>query len=210
MRKGIGFILLAATLLASVLFAACTKSTDLGPVEERISALESALAAIEPVAGAPTERFIDITAVENVGTTETTREDPPEVDPSIDNDGIVYKAPGFADNPDKWEVEAYRWAPAQMTANQGDTLNLQFFIVQGKEHEAWIEGPDGETVMEEITMERGRLYNETVVLSKPGVYRLICNTHEPWMTAVIGVLPTAGSSGGTGETDGAEGTPGAE
>ncbi len=43
--------------------------------------------------------------------------------------------------------------------------------------------------MEEIEMNRGRVYNQTVTVSQPGVYRLICNTHEPSMTAEIVVLP---------------------
>jgi plastocyanin len=191
MRKGIGFALLLAMASAAVLLAACAESTDLGPVEERLGAVEGDVAALLPP---PTERFIDITAVENVGTTETTREDPPDVDPSTISDGFVYKAPGFSEsNPNKWEVEAYRWAPGQIVAYQGDTLNLQFFIVQGKEHEVSIEDPDGETLVEEVMMNRGRLYNQTLGVSKPGVYRIICHTHEPSMTAEIVVLPRPSS-----------------
>ena len=79
--------------------------------------------------------------------------------------------------------------PGQVTAFQGDTLNLNIFIVNGNVHDVWVEGPDGETVVDRTVMNRGREYNITVKPTKAGVYRLICITHAPTMTAEIVVLP---------------------
>ena len=78
-----------------------------------------------------------------------------------------------------------------MTVSQADTLDLNFIVLHGNEHEVWIEGPDGETVLDEMEMNRGREYQISVRFTKPGVYRLICNTHEPTMTATILVLPSS-------------------
>jgi plastocyanin len=81
------------------------------------------------------------------------------------------------------------WSPGNMTAFQGDKVNLHFFIVNGNEHEVWVEGPDGSTVVDETEMNRGREYTFTFDASQAGVYRLVCNNHEPTMTAELVVLP---------------------
>ena len=192
MRKGTGFVLLLAMASAVVLLAACTSDGDVGPVEDRVTAIEAAMAALAPP---PTEHFIEVTAFEVKGATSANDLDPPDVDPSTLSDGFGYKAPGEydSDNPDKWQVASYMWTPGQMVANQGDTLNLHFFVLNGNEHEVWIEGPDGETIVDETMMNRGREYNMTVTATKAGVYRLICNNHEPTMTAEIVVLPRPSS-----------------
>ena len=96
------------------------------------------------------------------------------------------------DNPDKWQVASYMWTPGQMVARQGDTLGLHVFVLNGNTHETWIEDPDGNIVSNVVVMNRGREYDFSVSLEKAGVYRLICSTHAPTMTAEIVVLPRPG------------------
>ncbi len=137
-----------------------------------------------------TTRTIQITAFEIKGSTSAADLAPPSVDPSGLSDGYGFKGVGtYEADSDKWQVASYMWSPGQVTAFQGDTLDLNFFVLNGNEHETWIEGPDGETVLDEVEMNRGREYQISVQVTKPGVYRLICNTHEPTMTAEIVVLP---------------------
>lgn len=139
----------------------------------------------------PTERIIEVTAFEVKGATSANDLAPPDVDPSTLSAGFGYKAPGVydVDNPDKWQVASYMWTPGQIVAYVDDVLNLHFFVLNGNKHTVWIEGPDGETVVDETVMNRGREYNITVKPTKAGVYRLICITHAPTMTAEIVVLP---------------------
>jgi plastocyanin len=116
------------------------------------------------------------------------------VDPEQLGNGYGFKGVGvYEPDSDKWQVASYIWGPSELVAYEGDTLNLHFFIINGNEHETWIEGPNGETVVAEIEMNRGREYNMRFTPEKAGVYRLICNEHEPSMTAEIVVLPRGGS-----------------
>lgn len=139
---------------------------------------------------AATTRTIQITAFEIKGSTHAADLAPPRVDPSGLSDGYGFKDVGvYEADSDKWQVASYMWSPGEVTAFQGDTLNLNFFVLNGNKHEVWIEGPDGATVLEEMEMNRGREYQITLKVTQPGVYRLICETHEPTMTAEIVVLP---------------------
>jgi plastocyanin len=143
---------------------------------------------------AATTRTVQITAFEIKGSTHASELAPPSVDPSGLSDGYGFKDVGvYEADSDKWQVASYMWSPGEVTAFQGDTLNLNIFVLNGNKHETWIEGPDGETVVDEFEMNRGREYQVSVRVTKPGVYRLICNTHEPTMTAEIVVLPRPSS-----------------
>ena len=188
--------LLAALALALTLmfaFAACNGGTDDGSLEHRDTAaeVEAALVALLPP---PTNHLIEVTAFEVKGSTSANDLAPPDVDPSTLSAGFGYKAPGDydLDNPDKWQVASYMWTPGQMVARQGDTLGLHVFVLNGNTHETWIEDPDGNIVSNVVVMNRGREYDFSVSLEKAGVYRLICSTHAPTMTAEIVVLPRPG------------------
>ncbi len=138
----------------------------------------------------PTTRQIQVTAFEIKGSTHASELAPPTVDPSGLSDGYGFKTVGvYEADSDKWQVASYMWLPGEVTAFQGDTLSLNIFVLNGNEHDVWIEGPDGATVVDEITLNRGREYQMSFRATAPGVYRLICNTHEPTMTAEIVVLP---------------------
>jgi plastocyanin len=188
--------------LATLLFAALACSTDLDPVEDRIgsveqsvSALQSQLASVEAGAGkiaapAATKHFY-VTAFEVKGATDGIV--PPSVNPKDLSDGYGFKPPGEYDssNPNKWQVASYMWTPGAMTVLQGDTVELTVFVLNGDKHEVWVEAADGSEVVLEFEMNRGREYEFSFTASQAGVYRLICNTHEPTMTAYIQVLPRA-------------------
>ncbi|MFQ5860217.1 MAG: hypothetical protein ACE5IG_01545 [Dehalococcoidia bacterium] len=133
-----------------------------------------------------------LNVIEIKGTTNTDDLAPPTVDPETLSDGYGFKAPGFDPaNPKNWRVESYMWTPAAMTVFEGDTVELTTFVLNGNKHEVWAEAPDGEEVVQEFEMNRGREYNISFTASQAGVYRLICNTHEPTMTAYILALPTS-------------------
>ncbi len=135
-------------------------------------------------------RKVQVTAFEIKGSTTAAELAPPTTDFKKMSDGYGYKAPGvFEPAPStKWEVSSYMWSPGEVTAFKGDTLDLNFFVLNGNKHTVWIEGPDGATVLEETLMERGREYKKSVKLAKGGVGRLICNEHDPTMTAEIVAL----------------------
>ena len=75
-----------------------------------------------------------------------------------------------------------------MVAYEGDTVELTAFIVNGDSHNVRLVAPDG-TEIEAMEMNRGREYKLAFEASRAGIYRLVCDTHAPTMTANITVLP---------------------
>ncbi len=187
-RIGMVLAALALALTLTFVFVACDAGADDGDTAAEV---EAALAALLPP---PTTHLIEVTAFEVKGSTSAKDLAPPDVDPSTLSAGFGYKAPGDydADNPDKWQVASYMWTPGQMVARQGDTLDLHVFVLNGNTHETRIEDPDGNIVGNVVVMNRGREYSLSASLDKAGVYRLICSTHAPTMTAEIVVLPRPG------------------
>jgi len=138
----------------------------------------------------PTDRLIEVTGFEVKGTTNTDDLAAPDVDPETLSAGFGYSAPGFDDeNPKNWRVASYMWNAGDMTAFQGDSINLHTFILNGNSHNVWVEDPDGSKVVQDIEMNRGRDYNLEFEATQAGVYKLICSTHGPTMTADIVVIP---------------------
>ncbi len=184
-RIGTVLAALALALTLTFAFVACDDGADNGDAAAEV---EAALAALLPP---PTNHLIEVTAFEVKGSTSANDLAPPDVDPSTLSAGFGYKAPGDydSDNPDKWQVASYMWTPGQMVARQGDTLDLHVFVLNGNTHETRIEDPDGNIVGNVVVMNRGREYDLSASLEKAGVYRLICSTHAPTMTAEIVVLP---------------------
>ena len=104
-----------------------------------------------------TTRTVQITAFEIKGSTSAADLAPPSVDPADLSDGYGFKGVGtYEADSDKWQVASYMWSPGEVTAFQGDTLDLNFIVLNGNEHEVWIEGPDGERVLDETEVDRGR------------------------------------------------------
>lgn len=137
------------------------------------------------------DRTYYLTGVEYKGSTSTKDLAAPDVDPAKLSDGYRYKKPGDADKSDatKWEVSTYRWEPGVLMGTVGDKIALNAFIVNGDKHNIWVEGPDGKEVVGKKIMNRGREYKIGITLDKPGIYRVVCEEHDPSMVAYIWALP---------------------
>ena len=117
----------------------------------------------------------------------------PKTDPTTLSKGYRYKPPGKYDasNPKKWQVSTYMFNPAAMTVNQGDTVTLRIFVVNGDKHINWVEAPDGTVAVKEHISNRGREYIITFKAKQAGYYTLRCDHHDPTMRAVIFSVPSS-------------------
>jgi plastocyanin len=132
-----------------------------------------------------------MTAVEIKGSTITDTLAPPAVKPSELSKGYGFKGPGEADKtaPQRWEVASYSFAPGFITVQQGDTVTLTVFVVNGDHHDVAVLAPDGQVVVPTAVWQRGREYQVSFVAENMGTYQLKCLAHAPSMTANILVLP---------------------
>lgn len=138
---------------------------------------------------APSEVTFDISVIEIKGATDGI--EPPEVDPATLSTGYRFKPPGEYDesNLEKWQVSTYLFSPSALTVNQGDTVTLRIFVVNGDVHATHLEAPDGSHV-ETLTMNRGREYTITFTADEAGYYTLGCENHSPTMQAKILAIPS--------------------
>ena len=129
--------------------------------------------------------------IEVKGGTSAEKLAPPAQNPKELSKGYEFKAPGAADksSPQRWEVSSYMFAPAYTTIRQGDEVRLTAFVVNGDQHEVWVNAPDGTTVVPKAMWQRGREYEVRFVADKPGPYKLVCADHAPSMTATFYALP---------------------
>jgi len=134
---------------------------------------------------------IFMTAIEVKGTTSTERLAPPPVDPANLSKGYGFKPPGEADAraPQRWEVWSYLFSPSFVTVQQGDTVTLVVFVVNGDQHEVGLQAPDGSIVAPRKTLERGHEYRLAFTAKLAGTYHFSCAIHAPTMAASILVLP---------------------
>lgn len=130
-------------------------------------------------AGAPpAKRTIYMSALEYKGTTEVAKEPfPPAAAPT--GGGYELKAP--ADG--KWQTSTYRWEPGTVVVNQGDEVELQIWGVNGANHPGRIEGYD-----KTFTVKRGQLTSVSFRADKAGIFRILCDVHNPSMTGTLVVL----------------------
>ena len=187
MNKRLMCLLAGLTTILLLAIVAC--ANDLTPLEQRVTELEGTAIQMAPE---PTTKEFYLTGVEWKGTTSADQLDPPAVDPKALSKGYGFKGPGFdADKPENWQVATYVWTPGAMVVNEGDTVDLTAFIVNGNHHESKLIAPDGSEVGEIIEMNRGREYHRSFKAEQAGVYLLVCETHAPSMTATITVLPSS-------------------
>jgi plastocyanin len=140
---------------------------------------------------APSTHQIFMTAMEIKGSTATDKLAPPAVNPVDLSKGYGFKGPGEADKtaPQRWEVASYTFAPSFITVQQGDTVTLTAFVVNGDHHDVAVLAPDGQVAVPTAIWQRGREYQVSLVAEKVGTYQLKCFAHAPTMTANILVLP---------------------
>jgi len=140
---------------------------------------------------APATHTIFVSAIELKGGTTADKLAPPALNPRDLSKGYEFKGPGQADkqNPQRWEVSSYMFAPSFVVVRQGDRVKLTAFVVNGDEHEVWITGPDGREVVPKTIWNRGRQYEVSFVADKLGPYQLTCSNHAPSMGTTFLVLP---------------------
>ncbi len=128
------------------------------------------------------ERTVYMAAIEPKGST------------TVDKEPFPAKAlpPGGGyglDGPDDkgaWTVETYRWLPGEVTVVEGDKVTLEILGVNGEAHPTTIEGYDIS-----FEVKRGQLTTVTFTADKPGIFRILCQTHQPAMTGALVVLPSS-------------------
>lgn len=109
---------------------------------------------------------------------------PPEAFPSAvmpDGGGLILTPPN-ADG--TWNMRAFVFAPAEVTARQGDMVTLHFVGVQGPSHQIAIEGQD-----EVIELKRGEQQDISFEAKEPGIIRFVSLGRQPSMQGRIVVLP---------------------
>ena len=160
MRRVTRPALLAMLALTAIVLTACT-----GTASARLQ---------------PGERTIYLTAIEPKGSTTVDKEPFPEAG-LPPGGGYGLKEP---DDTGAWTVETYAWLPSEITVVEGDKVTLQVLGVNGAVHPSRIEGYD-------VTFEakRGHLTTVTFTADKAGVYRILCDAHQPTMTGTLIVLP---------------------
>jgi plastocyanin len=127
------------------------------------------------------ERTVYMAAVEPKGGTNV--EDEPFPTEALPEGGAyILKEP---DEEGRWEVETYRWMPNEFTVVEGDRVTLEIIGINGSLHEATLEGYDLDF---EVT--RGHITTAEFVADTPGIFRLVCETHQPSMTGQMVVLPS--------------------
>lgn len=83
----------------------------------------------------------------------------------------------------EWGVDAYQWVPGTIIVNQGDSVVLRFFGVNGDEHPTTIDGYD-----QTFTVRRGELTEVEFVADKAGIFQITCHAHPPTMVGHLIVL----------------------
>jgi len=74
----------------------------------------------------------------------------------------------------KWAVETYRFDTALVAACVGERVTLNIFGVNAAHHQINI--PD---FSKSVLVKRGMLARTTFKVTKPGLYPIICITHQP-------------------------------
>jgi plastocyanin len=74
----------------------------------------------------------------------------------------------------KWAIETYRFDTALVSACVGERVTLNIFGVNAAEHH--INVPD---FGKNFVVKRGTLSRVTFTVKKPGLYPIICITHQP-------------------------------
>jgi hypothetical protein len=136
--------------------------------------------------GAVKVRQIYMSAVEWKGSASVAKE-PFPTSALPEGGGYEKFAPGSSEmggDQTKWAVETYRFDTAVVAACAGERVVLNIFGVNAAEHHINI--PD---FGKSFVVKRGMLARQTLNAKKPGIYPIICITHQPSHRADLVVLP---------------------
>lgn len=129
----------------------------------------------------PGERTVYMAAIEPKGETSV-GEEPFPTTPLPAGGGYGLEEP---DADGTWGVETYRWLPGEVTVVEGDRVTLELFGVNGASHPATIEGYGID-----FEVKRGQITTVEFTADKPGIFRIMCQVHQPTMTGSLVVLPS--------------------
>lgn len=127
----------------------------------------------------PAKRTVYMAAVEPKGGTTVDKEPFPNIKLPAGG-GYILTAP---DKTGRWEVSTYRWAPGTVVVNQGDKVTLEIIGINGNAHPVRIKGYNVTGVVT-----RGHITRLTFTADKAGIFKIICDTHQPSMQADLVVL----------------------
>lgn len=137
-----------------------------------------ALVAEDEADGAVKTRQIYMSAVEWKGSASVAKEPYPTA-PLPGGGGYESCSPGSQEcdlkgDTTKWAVETYRFDTALVAACAGERVTLNIFGVNAKEHQITIP-----SFNKSFLVKRGMLARTTFTVKKPGLYPIICITHQP-------------------------------
>lgn len=124
-------------------------------------------------------RVIYMSAVEYKGGTDVAKEAFPASAVPVGG-GYILKEPKDG----RWETSTYRFEPGMVVVQQGDTVELHIWGVNGAQHPGRIEGYAGT----DFNVTRGQLTVVKFVADKAGIFRILCDAHLPSMTGQLVVL----------------------
>jgi len=151
--------------------------------------LVSIVASIAQAGGSETRRRIYMSAIEYKGGASTVD----EAYPPAAVEGTRELAPlggGYGlkepDATGRWEVESYRFEPGFLVAKLGERITLEIVGINGALHDISLTSPSGASV--DLVVTRGRLTRVLFRANELGMWKLVCHTHPPAMTAEILVI----------------------
>ncbi len=139
--------------------------------------------------GSETRRRVYMSAIEYKGGASTVDEAyPPEAVEGTRNlaplgGGYELEAP---DATGRWEVESYRFEPGFLVAKLDERITLEIVGINGALHDISLISPSGASV--DLVVTRGRLTRVPFRASELGMWKLVCHTHPPAMTADMLVI----------------------
>lgn len=109
---------------------------------------------------------------------------PPKTDPAKLSDAYEYE---YTKGKSTFVVKQDVFTTAAITVHQGDVVALRIFDVEGH-HDLTLLDPTGASVFKKNKTYAGREYLKVFTANQLGIYRLLCENHEPTMKVVITVL----------------------
>lgn len=133
----------------------------------------------QPGAKKAAKRVIYLSAVEWKGSAEVAKEPYPTA--ALPKGGGYETFP--ADSTGKWNIETYRFDSAVVMACQGEQVTLNIFGVNAAYHDISIPA-----FGQNFRVSRGQLSTVSFAVNKPGIFSILCRTHQPSHRADLAVF----------------------